>query len=461
MSLTAKNNGLSVDAGTPEAGRPSIRAIGRWSFTALIVNSIIGSGIFGIPGVLMVTTGRASPIVMLAAGLLMAVILLCYAEVSSQFSEAGGVYLYARTAFGKFAGLQVGWFWFLSTLGGAGTNTNLFIDHLSAFAPWAGQGWPRALALAGLLLIPAIINYAGTRKGAILSNVFTLAKLLPLLLLIAFGSIRFSQHPQLVTAAELTAPGWAGWVNGLLMLCFTYSGFEDSLATAGEVRDARRNIPLALITAMGLCIAIYTLIQFVVAATLSPGQTERPLAAVAQVLFGRAGAWFVEVAAMISTYGWLSASLLNTPRYLFAMAEHREFPAIFGRLHARFGTPHVSIGVAAALAWVLAVTGSFHWCLVLSAGASIVYYAIVCAALWRLRRLQPAAAGFRLPFGKLFSSAGVVISVVLLTQLRTREALFMLVTALIAGANWWWARRRAGAAPKPQRAGGTQADWSY
>lgn len=301
--------------------------------------------------------------------------------------------------------------------------------------------------LAGLLLLPAAINYAGTRKGALLSNVLTVAKLMPLLLLTLFGLIRFGHEPQLVTLGQLTAPGWSGWLSGLLLLLFTYSGFEDSLTTTGEVRESRRNVPLALITGLGGCIAIYTLIQFVVVATLSPDQTERPLAAVAQVLLGRAGAWFVEIAAMISTYGWLSGFMLNTPRYLFAIAEHREFPAIFGRLHPRFGTPHISIFIITGLAWLLAATNSSQWCLVLSAGASIIYFAAVCAALPRLRRLQPSAARFRLPFGPLFSLLGIGISLVLLTQLHVREVWFMTLTALVAGLNWLWVCRRSTAVP--------------
>ncbi len=438
------------------------RSIGRWSLTALIINCMIGSGIFGMPGLLMARTGRASPIIMLIAGLLMGVILFCYAEVGSQFSGAGGVYLYARTAFGRFVGLQVGWFWLLSTLGGAGTNANLFVDHLSGFLPWAGQGWPRALVITVLLLIPAAINYAGTRKGTILSNVFTVAKLVPLVLLILFGSIHFTRHPEPVTVRELSAPGWAGWIGGMLMLSFAYSGFEDPLATTGEVREPRRNVPLALIAGLGVCIAIYTLIQFVVVATLSPGQTDRPLAAVAQVLLGRGAAWFVEVAAMVSTYGYLSACMLNMPRYLFAISAHREFPEIFGRLHPRFGTPHISIILIAVLSLMLAVTGSFQWCLVLSAGASIIYYATVCAAVLRLRRTNPSAASFRLPCGALFSVLGVAVCVVFLTQLHVREALLMTITAFVAAANWWCVRRRVGIAiPAPTSPVGVPSDPNY
>ncbi|MGH7973818.1 MAG: amino acid permease, partial [Limisphaerales bacterium] len=118
---------------------PLIRSIGRWSLTALAINCIIGSGIFGVPGELMKTVGRASPLAMVLAGLATVIVVACFAEVSSRFSEPGGVYLFARTAFGRFAGIQVGWFWFLSTLGGAAANANLFLDYLAGLAPWTSN----------------------------------------------------------------------------------------------------------------------------------------------------------------------------------------------------------------------------------------------------------------------------------------------------------------------------------
>ena len=418
------------------------RSIGRWSLTALIINCIIGAGIFGVPGELMATMGRASPAVMVVAGLLMSTILLCFAEVGSRFSEAGGVYLYARTAFGSFVGLQVGWFWFLAVLGGAAANLNLFVAHLSGLAPWAAHGWQRLLVLTVLLLIPAAVNFAGTRRGAFLSNGLTVAKLLPLIVLIALGVIRFSGHAELATISELTRPGWAAWVNSLLLLVFVYGGFEDAMTTSGEVRNPHRNVPLALITGLAVCMAIYSLLQFTVVATLGSAPSERPLAAVAQTLLGRGGALFVEMAAMMSTYGWLSASMLNVPRFLFSMAAHREFPRAFGRLHARFGTPYISLLAFTTLAWLLGVTRSFRWCVELSAGAGIVFYVTVCAALPRLRRIPRLAAGLRLPFGPVCSVVGVAICLVLVTQLEAKQWLLMLFTALIAAANWGWVRRR-------------------
>jgi len=419
------------------------RSIGRWSLTALMINGIIGSGIFKVPGTLMGLLGRASPLAMILAGLLMSVIMLCMAEVASQFSEAGGVYLYSRAAFGRLIGLQVGWFWFLSVLGGAAANADLFTTYLAGFAPWAAHGWPRLLVITGLIALPAAVNCRGAREGAVLSNVFTVAKLAPLVLVIGLGLLRFSRHAEWVPLAEVTAPGWAGWGTALLTLVFAFGGWEDAPTASGEIQEPQRTIPRALIISLTACIVIYTLLQFVVAATPGTAASPRPLAAAAEALLGRGGAWFVGMGAMISTYGWISASMLNAPRMLFSWSAQSDFPAVFAGLHPRFNTPAAAIVVFAALAWGLAVSSTFEWSLLVSAGAGVIFYGVVCAAVLRLRYLQPGAARFRLPCGPLLSVAGVAICLALLGDLDLRQALLMSITALIAGLNWWWARRRA------------------
>jgi amino acid transporter len=420
-----------------------VRSIGRWTLTALMINCIIGSGIFEVPGQVTAEVGRAGPIAMIVAGLSMGIIVACFTEVGSQFSEPGGVYLYARTAFGGFVGLQVGWFWFLSTLASAAAAANLLVDYFAAFVPAAAHGWPRPIAITTMILVPALANYRGIRQGALLSNIFTVAKLLPLAILIVLGLIRFSRHAEFVTPAEIIAPGWRAWANALVLLYFIYSGYEDSMIPAGEVKDPRRTIPVSLVMAMAACMAVYTLVQFLVVATTGTSATQRPVAAAAAILMGHGGQVFVEVAAMISAYGWLSASMLNAPRLLFSMADRQESVAPFGKLHPRFNTPHISVVTFALLAWLLALTGTFRWAVVLSAGAAMIFDGVVCAALLRLRRIQPEAALFRLPFGRVLSVLGMLICVVLLSRMEFKQVLLMGITALIATANWWWARRRS------------------
>ena len=146
-----------------------VRAIGRWSLTALVINSIIGASIFGLPSELIRLLGRASPIAMLVAALIMSAIVACMAEVGSQFEEAGGVYLYVRTAFGRFAGLQVGWFWLLASIGGGAASANLFVQYFATIWPAAQHSVVRIGIITTLIAIPTAANYVGVRSGAKLS----------------------------------------------------------------------------------------------------------------------------------------------------------------------------------------------------------------------------------------------------------------------------------------------------
>ena len=157
-----------------------VRAIGRWSLTALVINAIIGSSIFGMPSEITRLVGRASPLAMLLAALVISLIVACMAEVASQFTEAGGSYLYVRTAFGRFAGLQVGWFWLLTSMAAGAASANLFVQYLASIWPAAGHSVARIVIITVLIAIPTTVNYFGVRGGTYLSNILTVAKLLPI-----------------------------------------------------------------------------------------------------------------------------------------------------------------------------------------------------------------------------------------------------------------------------------------
>ena len=421
-----------------------VRSIGRWTMTALVINCIIGGGIFGLPGELTRLLGSASPIAMIFAALGMAVIMACVAEVASQFSEPGGPYLYVRTAFGRFLGMQIGWFHLLADIGAVAALANLFVNYLATFLPWTLNTWARALLMAILIAIPAVANYLGVRSGANLSNVTTLAKLSPLALLILFGVARYAQQPQMIHVSEIASPGLSNWVSAMVFLLFAFSGWEGALIPTGEIREPRRTIPFGVGAGLLACVAIYTLLQFITVATIGTKMTDRPLAETASVLLGHGGAAFVAIAVMVSTYGWISAALLYAPRLAYSLAAHGDFPAVFARLHPRFHTPTTAILFYAFTGWVLAFSGTFLWLVALSSGASIVYYATTCASLIRLRKLRPNADALRIPFGPALSIVGVAIPLALMTGLKRRELLLMCVTGLIAAANWVWVKRGHG-----------------
>jgi amino acid transporter len=418
-----------------------VQSIGRWTMTALVINSIIGSGIFALPGELHRLLGRASPFAVIFAAMAMAIIMTCVTEVASQFSEPGGAYLYTRTAFGRFVGMQIGWFFLLAVVGGVAVCADLFVDYLAPFLPWTLNAWERGLAMALLIAIPTAANYCGVRNGANLSSLMTLAKLSPLALFIVFGVAHFAHQPQMIHASEIVSPGWSNWVRAVVLLMFPFAGWEESLIPTGEVREPRRTIPFALATGLITCAAVYTLLQFITVVTVGLNATERPLAQTASVLLGGGGATLVSIAIMLATYGYISANLLNDSRLVYSLAAEGDFPTVLARMHPRFHTPAVAIIVYAFTGWTLAVSGTFQFVLALSAGATVVCYAGMCASLIRLRKLRPNVDALRIPMGSVLSIVAVAIALGLMTGLKRRELLLMCVTALIAAANWLWARR--------------------
>jgi APA family basic amino acid/polyamine antiporter len=419
-----------------------VRAIGRWSLIALVLNSSIGGGIFGLPSTVAAQTGRSSPIAVVLAGLALGIIIACFAEVSSRFDSAGGPYLYSRIAFGRAVGLQTAWMLWLAQVAAQAANTNVLIAYLGEFWPDATSPVTRFLLITVLIGFLAAINFYGVKAGTWVSNVFTIAKVLPLLAIIGVGLILLPGHTHAATAAA-PIPSRA-WLKAMLILFFGIGGFESALAPMSEAKNPRRDAPTALIVAVISSTALYALILWVVVSILpDPAHITRPLAEVARIFAGPTGAALVSIGAIISVYGILSAKILAMPRVAFALAEHGDLPRVFADVHSRFRTPYVALFAWTFCFWAFAVTGRFEWNLTLSAVARLFYYGAICAALPVLRRKQPDQARLRLPAGPVFSTLGLIICVALLTQVDFSQAMILGVTMVLALANWLWARRTA------------------
>jgi APA family basic amino acid/polyamine antiporter len=431
---------MPSDSATPP--RPNlVRAIGRWSLVALVVNLIIGSGIFGLPSVVAALLGRASVLAVLLAGAAIAVVMACFAEVASQFTEPGGPYLYVRTAFGRLLGIQVGWLAWLVRIAACAANANLFVIYLGEFWSRARQPLPRLLILSLLIGLLAAINYRGVRIGTHVSNAFTVAKLLPLGLVCVAGAFYLIGHG--ATPGVKVISDSQAWLRALLLLVFAYGGFEAAMMPMGEVKDPHRDAAFGLFAALGICSAIYALIQWNVVGILSdPGRSERPLADVARIVMGQGGAALVAVGALVSVYGNTGANILAIPRMTFAMAERGDFPSWFAAVHPKFRTPYFSIVIFAVLVWMLALFGSFAGNATLSAVARLSYYGLVCAALPVLRKKNPNAKGFRLPGGTIFAAVGVLLCFGLLIRTDLSHSLILAVTVALALVNWWVVRHR-------------------
>jgi APA family basic amino acid/polyamine antiporter len=424
-----------------------IRTIGRWSLTALVINSIIGSGVFGLPSVVSGRVGGMAPVAYFIAGAGMAVIAGCLAEVASQFRETGGPYLYARETLGRFWGIQIAWMMWLSRIAAASGTADLFTTYMGQVFPRATEPVYRLTILTVLVGVLAVVNYVGVKSGARASDFFTALKLLLLGTFVVAGLWWMAAHGA-VTPAPLThAVEPRDWLEATLVLVYAFGGFEAVLLASGEMRDPRHDVPIALMIGIVSVAIIYTLVQVVVSGTLSnPAATQRPIADSAAAVLGSRAAAAIAIGALLSIYGYLSANMLHTPRLTFALAERGDIPAIFARIHPRFRTPDVSIVLYTVFLLAFTLWGNFRWNITLSAIVRLFAYGSVAVALLILRRRNPDADAFRLPGGPVLAVVAILFCVVLLMRAPLSNSTVVLGTAAAATLNWLLVRKRSAVA---------------
>lgn len=419
--------------------------MGRWTLAALVVNAVIGSGIFGLPATVSRLVGPAAPWAWILGAAGNGLVMLCFAEVASRFDAAGGAYLYARESLGRLLAILVGWLALLTRITAASAGANLFTVHLADFFPAAERDSVRILLLVLLLGGLALINYRGVEGGAQWNNFFTAAKLLPLGLFLAGGGV-FALSRATTGVAAVAAPGApssaADWLQASLLICFAYGGYDGALMAMGEARNPRRDAPFALVSAMVFLALLYTAVQWVVDTTLAePAASPRALVEAARVIFGPWGGALLAAGAVVSIAGLLGANFLNAPRLGFALAEHRDLPAVFGRIHPAFCTPYVAILSFAFLVLALAVYGSFEWSATLSAVSRLFVYGSTCVALLVLRRRRPGEALWTLPGGPLLPILGIAFCLLLISRMGRGDALLLAVVVALATAHWVLVRR--------------------
>jgi APA family basic amino acid/polyamine antiporter len=443
MRKTSQQFHAAAEATLTEESRGLVRTIGRWSLVALILNTMIGASIFGLPALIAARLGRRSPLGFLAAFAGIAVIAACLAEVASQFRETGGPYLYARAAFGRFLAIQNGWLTWLSRIAAVSAVANLFITYLSEFFPDVKAPLVRAAVLTILIGFLAAVNYRGVTGGNWLSNFSTVTKVTLLGFFIVAGLAALLLRPEIRVTPPETAATAADWFEALLLMIYSYGGFEAALIASGETRDARKDIPFALFTAIAATTLLYVAVQYLVMHTIpDAGASGAPVVDSARRFLSPLGVQIVAAGTLVSAYGYLSANMLHTPRITFAMGERGDFPAFFGKIHPSFRTPHVSIVIFAVVLLVFSIAGNFKWNAMLSSVARLFVYGSVAAALPALRKKQPQAERFRLPFGNLFALLALLFTGVLVTRMQRGELIVISITAALAFANWFWARRR-------------------
>lgn len=409
-----------------------VRGIGRWDLTAIAINTIIGAGIFGLPAKVHALIGTYSLIAFVFCAVIIGLIVLCYAEVSSRFSATGGPYLYAREAFGPLVGFEVGWLYWIVRVATFAANCNLFVTYLGFFDERLGTGLGRFAVISTIVIGLAVVNLVGVKQSALMTNLFTAGKLIPLFVFVLIG-IFFVQPSNF--SFEIV-PQYGAFSSAVLLLIYAFVGFEVAVVLGGETRDPQRSMPFALLTAVLVVALLYILIQVVSIGTL-PGlaSSERPLADAAAGFMGRFGAAFITLGALISILGNLNVGLLGGTRLLFAISEQRDLPSVLSATSERFKTPHISILLTAAVTLVLTLQSSFLTALAIATITRLLVYATTCFALPVFRKRGGAVpeAKFLAPLGVVASVLSIGLIVWLLAQVDIAKEGFRILIAALVG----------------------------
>ncbi len=428
-----------------------VRAIGTRALGLNIVNLVVGGGIFVLPGLIAALLGPAAIIAYLVCSVAVALVFLCFAEIGSRVTRSGGAYAYIEEAFGPFAGFIASvLFWF----GWAGLSdaaiTVAMVETLAIAFPVLAEPVPRAVFIVALFAFLAVVNIVGVNAGVRLFVFNTVAKLVPLLLLLAAGLLAINFEYLLITEwPPLQSIGAAA-----LILFFAFAGAESPLGASGEIKNPSKTVPLGLLVGLTGILALYVGLQTVAQGVLGPelaNNTEAPLAAVATVVFGSWGAKMLLVGGVISIFGTVSGDMLSTPRVVFASARDGNLPKILGRVHPKYKTPYVSVIFFASLVCAFALSGTFKPLAVVASGSVLVIYAGVSLAVIRLRYRdgEPKEGEFMLPLGPVIPASSCLVVGWLLWQLTAEEA--MGLGALVAASIVIYGLRTAVARTRSRR----------
>lgn len=395
------------------------RALGFFDVICLGINSVVGAGIFLLPGQLSSLAGRDALWVFPLCGILCFAIALCFAEMGGMYNETGGAYLYAKDAFGPFVGFFVGWMIWLSSIIGWASVASGFGLYLGYFLP-TENAWASKIIVTILIVGLSTINYFGVKPGARTINFFTIGKLLPLLIFIGVGlffirknnfSLLKGNEWEFMRKKGLAVFSHENFSAAAIMALYAYTGFEFVVVPAGEMRCPQKDIPRVLFFVLMLVTGLYVTIQIVATGTF-PGlaSSDKPLADAARYFMGAMGGVIIGTGALLSIGGINAGIALTSPRSLYVLSVDGFLPRIFSSIHPTYHTPYWAIIVNTGLTLILSLTGSFKYLIAASVMVSILQYIPTCLAVIILRRHKPEwERSYKIPGGYCIPILALVI----------------------------------------------------
>jgi basic amino acid/polyamine antiporter, APA family len=407
------------------------RSIGLWSAVAINVGAIIGGGIFVVTGIVAGYAGSALVISMIIAGFIAFITALNFAKLTAWQPVEGGVYEYGRQLVSPYAGFLAGWMWLVAnTFTGAAVSLG-FAYYLSEAFPNLPTSW----VAASLCLVFTALNLVGARESTRVNNVLVAIKLAVLVFFVVFGVLHVN-----VGNFSPFVPFSSGVLYGSFFIFFAYGGFARVSVIAEEVKDAKQNVPRALLLSLGISMVVYILVGLVAVGLLGSvglAGSSSPLTTAIEVTRSSLAVQIVAVGGLVATASVLLTAILGVSRMAYSMARRNDLPTALARLHSRFLTPYYTIVISGVLMAALVLFLDLTHVVAISTFALVFNYSITNIAAYKLNN------GNKL-VNKVFPLLGLATCILLLAfiLLASADAWIVGVAFLIAGTFYYATRKK-------------------
>lgn len=412
------------------------REIGFIGLSSNIINIVIGSGIFVLPAIVAADLGAASILAYVVCGILITLMMLCFAEVGSKITDTGGVYIYIEKTFGNYPGFLTVCLMFLANITGVAAIANAVVAIVFKIFPFIQSDISRIFFFAFLFSGLGYINIVGLKRGIGFVKLITFLKIAPLLLIVFIGF----KDIDVTNLVWETTPSIQQIGATSLVLFFAFTGAGSALSVSGEVQNPQRTIPRAILFSILIIGVIYVMVQTVSQGVLGaslPSFTKNPLGEVASYIFGPIGLGLLTIGAAVSMFGSISSSVLSVPRVLFAASKDEVIPIkALSKVHQKYTTPYGAILVYIVLAFLFATIGGFKELAIISSAAMLIISLGVCIATIKLRRdgrFDSQNETFKIPGGYLVPILSIIVILWFLTNLSENKILgFGLLVAILS-----------------------------
>jgi len=407
------------------------QTLGLFDATAISVGAIIGAGIFVVTGIAAGLAGSALVISMLVAAIISMFTALSFAELTAWQPKEGSIYEYTYQLISPFAGFLVGWMWMLSNAFAGAAVSLGFAHYLTALFPILPASWVAAI----LCIAFAALNFFGIRQSARLNNFIVVAKLLILAFFIIFGLT----HVNMANFVPF-APFEVGVLYGACFIFFAYGGFARVAIVADEIKDAKRNVPRAILLSLAISTIVYMFVGVVAVGLVGASElasSNSPLTKAMEVTNNVTASSIISAGALLATASVLLTSILGVSRMAYAMAKRKDIPEALSKLHPKHNTPYYSIWISGALMALLVLIIDLSKVVAISTFALLFYYSLANISALRLKvekRLYPR-------FVPILGTASCLALLVFIFFAST-QAWIIGLAGLIAGVIYYAAKKK-------------------